>query len=102
MQVGRILLMDELALGLARHELRDDEHLLGLLLKLLRQLLDRTVVEDVGEAVMHADGLTTALGAILAQVAQIRRQGEVVEVDVVIVDVPRAIGMDGDAVLPTG
>lgn len=46
---------------------------------------------------MHADGLTTALGAILAQVAQIRRQGEVVEVDVVIVDVPRAIGMDGDA-----
>ena len=46
---------------------------------------------------MHADGLAATRGAILAQVAQIRRQGEVVEVDVVVIDVPRAIGMDGDA-----
>lgn len=92
-----VLDVDELALCLTRHELGNDQHLLGLVLELLRELLNRPIVKNVRKAMVHAQRLLALSRALCAQVAQVGRQREIVEVDVVVVDAPRPVGVDGDA-----
>lgn len=80
-----------LVLCLAGVRSGDEKHLVGFLVKLLDELIDRPKLHDAGEAVVHAGWQFSSRRALCAEIAQGSRGRDLVPVHCLLVDFPRSL-----------
>ena len=74
-----------------------EKHLVGLLVKLLDELIDRPKLHDAGEAVVYAGRQFSSCRALCAEIAQGSRGRNLVPIHCLLIDLPRSLIKHADA-----